>query len=93
MGDRQIGVPLCELWVWCLHFSVLLVADSASKPGTGKLQPAGQIQLATCFCTALELRMFFAFIFVFSFLNGWEKSKEEDFMAPENNTKFKFECP
>ena len=39
-------------------------------PETSKLQPVGQIQPATCFCMAHELKM------VFTFLNGRRKSKE-----------------
>lgn len=37
---------------------------------------------ANCFCMAIELTI------VFMFLNGWEKSEEEDVMTHENYTKF-----
>lgn len=56
-----------------------LVSQSADWPG-------GQIQPATYFCTAYELRM------VFKFLSGGEKSKE-DFVTCKNYIKSKFQSP
>lgn len=59
-----MGINRQDCWVWCLHrHSALLVADSTSMPGTGKLQSTGQIQLTTYFCAAFELRIFFFFHF------------------------------
>lgn len=41
--------------IWYLHrCSLPFLADAASKPWVRKLQPGGQIQLTTCFCTALS---------------------------------------
>lgn len=42
---------------------------------------------AACLFMPCELRK------VFTFANGWEKSKEEYFVAGENYRKLKFQCP
>ena len=66
---------------------VLLFSNLYFKKGVSKLWPVNQIWPMTCFCMAYKIRMFF------TFLNGWEKSKEENFMVHKNDVKWKFQCP
>ena len=79
------------------HTTIILIFHSASpfwdtlvglliSIGAGKLQPAGQIQPTACLFTARELM-------IFTFVNGWSKSKDEYFMICENYMKLKFQGP
>ena len=66
----------------------LLCASLCFRSGVSKLWPEGQIQMATCFHMAHQLRI------IFPCLTSWEKqSKEEEyFVMYENYMKFKFQC-
>lgn len=50
-----------------------LYASCSQLAKSGLLWPLSQIQPATCFCMALELRM------VFTCLNNWEKKSKEEY--------------
>ena len=65
--------------VWSKQFESVI--------GVDKLWPMVQVWPATCFYMTYKLRM------VFTFLNGWQNSKEYYFVACENYMEFRFQHP